>query len=102
MRILGIAGSLRRDSYNTAAPAAALALPSERSSCPRRPATIPPYNEYPTTRRTRPVRDLREQLPSADLCVQHPEYNASVPGCARTPSTGLAPFPETPCTPVPP
>ena len=83
MRILGISGSLRRDSHNTRLlRAAALALPPGAELVHYRDlAAIPPFNEdHEDLGAPEPVRALRSQLASADaLLFSTPEYNASVP-----------------------
>ncbi|MCW2643965.1 MAG: NAD(P)H-dependent oxidoreductase [Pseudonocardiales bacterium] len=84
LRVLGISGSLRRDSYNSRLlELASLHLPGTAEY--RRYAglkAVPPFDEddevppYPAA-----VADLREQIRWADgLLVSTPEYNASVPG----------------------
>jgi chromate reductase, NAD(P)H dehydrogenase (quinone) len=87
MRILGISGSLRRDSYNTRLlRAAALALPSGAELVLYdRLAAIPPFNEdHESEGAPEPVRDLRAQVASFDgLLFSTPEYNASIPGVLK-------------------
>jgi chromate reductase len=85
MRVLGISGSLRRDSYNTALlRAAAERLPDGVEFIPfERLAEIPAYDadleemaETPAT-----VAALREEMRAADaVLVATPEYNHSIPG----------------------
>jgi chromate reductase len=78
MKVLGISGSLRRDSYNTAllrnAPVA-LELWQELKS-------IPPYDEDDDVEPTPPaVARMRAAVAGADaILFATPEYNASVPG----------------------
>jgi chromate reductase, NAD(P)H dehydrogenase (quinone) len=84
VKILGISGSLRRDSHNTKLlRAAASALPSgvELVLCDGL-ATLPPYDEDADVHPAPPaVEHLREQIAAADaLLIATPEYNASVPG----------------------
>ncbi len=84
MRVLGISGSLRHDSHNSALlraaaerrPAGAELVPFERLG------EIPPYDEdvevaaVPTV-----VRELREAIREADaVLIATPEYNHSIPG----------------------
>jgi chromate reductase len=84
MKVLGISGSLRRDSYNTALLRAAQA---------RLPAgvelelwdglkAIPPYDEDDDTDRApAAVADLRAAIADADaVLISTPEYNSSIPG----------------------
>jgi chromate reductase, NAD(P)H dehydrogenase (quinone) len=84
VKILGISGSLRRDSHNTKLlRAAAGALPSgvELVLCDGL-AALPPYDEDADVHPAPPaVEHLREQIAAADaLLIATPEYNASVPG----------------------
>jgi chromate reductase, NAD(P)H dehydrogenase (quinone) len=84
MRVLGISGSLRRESHNTALlRAAAELLPS--------PATleifdglkqVPPYDEDDDgSGAPAAVRRLREAVAEADaILIATPEYNSSIPG----------------------
>jgi chromate reductase, NAD(P)H dehydrogenase (quinone) len=84
MRVLGISGSLRRGSHNTALlRAAAELLPP--------PATleifdglkqVPPYDEDDDGARTpAAARRLREAVAAADaILIATPEYNSSIPG----------------------
>jgi len=85
MRILGISGSLRRDSHNLRLlRAAAAELPPEASfEWWDELAQVPPYNEDEDTAvpRHAAVRDLRAALLGADaVVISTPEYNGSVPG----------------------
>lgn len=87
MRILGISGSLRSDSYNTRLlRAAAFALPPGAELVPYEglPA-IPPFNEdHEDDTTSEAVHVLRAQVASADaLLFSTPEYNASVPGVLK-------------------
>lgn len=84
MRVLGISGSLRHDSHNSALlRAAAERLPAGAELVPfERLAEIPPYDEdvegegVPEV-----VRDLRQALRGADaVLIATPEYNHSIPG----------------------
>ena len=87
MRILGISGSLRRDSHNTALlRAAALELPPEAELVALEGlATIPPYDEdADVDPAPAAVERLRAQVAAADaLLISTPEYNASVPGVLK-------------------
>lgn len=84
MRVLGISGSLRRDSHNSAL---------LRSAAKRLPAgaelvlfeglgAIPPYDEDVEVRSVpEPVRELRQAIRDADaVLIATPEYNHSIPG----------------------
>ena len=84
MRILGISGSLRRDSYNTKLLRAAeeLVAANVRFEHYDELESVPPYNEDRDTQGAPPaVARLREAIAGADaLLIATPEYNASVPG----------------------
>jgi chromate reductase len=84
MKVLGVSGSLRRDSHNSALlRAAAERLPAGAELIPYEGlAEIPPYDEdaeldgVPES-----VRDLREAIRDADaVLIATPEYNHSIPG----------------------
>jgi chromate reductase len=84
MRVLGISGSLRRDSHNSAL----LRVAAERLPAGAELAfyeglsEIPPYDE--DVERDAPpeaVRELREAIAEADaVLIATPEYNHSIPG----------------------
>lgn len=86
IHVLGISGSLRRKSYNTAALRAALQLlPAGMTMETFDIAEIPLYNEdvreqgFPA-----PVERLRGKIAAADaLLIVTPEYNYSVPGVLK-------------------
>lgn len=85
MRVLGISGSLRRDSFNTALlRAAAERLPDGVEFVAfDRLAEIPAYDADLEAGGPAPdaVNDLREQMRAADaVLVSTPEYNHSIPG----------------------
>jgi chromate reductase, NAD(P)H dehydrogenase (quinone) len=85
MRVLGISGSLRRDSYNTALlRAAAERLPGgvefvlfdRLGEIPMYDADLEESGETPAA-----VEALREEMRAADaVLVSTPEYNHSIPG----------------------
>jgi chromate reductase, NAD(P)H dehydrogenase (quinone) len=84
MKVLGISGSLRHDSHNSALlRAAAERLPAGAELIPfERLAEIPPYDEdvemagVPAV-----VEELREAIRDADaVLIATPEYNHSIPG----------------------
>jgi chromate reductase len=85
--VLGIAGSLRRGSYNAAALRAAveLAPPGMRIETFDRLRDIPPYDEDVRQQGFPPVvADLRARIKAADaLLIVTPEYNYSVPGMLK-------------------
>jgi chromate reductase, NAD(P)H dehydrogenase (quinone) len=86
VRILGIAGSLRRGSFNVATLRTAQELAPSGVTIDIFDITpIPLYNEdvrqqgFPT-----PVEDLRARIKSADgLLIVTPEYNYSIPGVLK-------------------
>lgn len=86
MHLLGISGSLRKDSFNTAAlRACQQLLPDGVRLSLFDIAPIPLYNEdlraqgFPAA-----VEDLRRQIAAADaLIIATPEYNYSVPGVLK-------------------
>lgn len=84
MRVLGISGSLRRDSYNSALlRAAAERLPAGAELVEwERLGEIPPYDADLEAAGTPPVvAELREAVRAADaLLLATPEYNHSLPG----------------------
>jgi chromate reductase len=84
MRVLGISGSLRRDSYNSALlRAAAERLPAGVELVEyERLGEIPPYDPDVEALGTPEVVDeLREAVRSADaVLIATPEYNHSLPG----------------------
>jgi chromate reductase len=87
MRVLGLSGSLRRDSRNRALLRAAAAHlpPGARLEPWERLAELPAYDEdLDTTRAPEQVRALREAIAAADAVLfATPEYNASLPGALK-------------------
>lgn len=89
MRVLGLAGSLRRDSHNRALlRAAAAALPPGAELVEwDRIAELPAYDEdldAASVPVPEPVRALREAIADADaVLIATPEYNASLPGALK-------------------
>jgi chromate reductase, NAD(P)H dehydrogenase (quinone) len=84
MRVLGVSGSLRRDSFNSALlRAAAERLPGGAELVEYEGlADVPPYDED-VERAGAPaaVETLREAVRSADaVLIATPEYNSSIPG----------------------
>jgi chromate reductase, NAD(P)H dehydrogenase (quinone) len=79
--ILGIAGSLRRDSYNRAALRAAQALaPAETTIDIFDLQGIPPFNQDEEQPPPAPVADLKTRIRAADaILMVTPEYNYSIP-----------------------
>ena len=87
MRVLGISGSLRRDSYNHALlREAAERLPAGVELVEfERLAEIPPYDADLEARATpAAVAELRQAMRDADaVLVATPEYNHSIPGVLK-------------------
>jgi len=85
LRILGIAGSLRRQSYNRAALAAATHLAPTGSTVETFDlAGIPPFNEDDEFRPPAAVMDFKTRIREADaILFVTPEYNYSVPGVLK-------------------
>ena len=85
MRVLGLSGSLRRGSLNTALlRAAAERLPAGVELVEfERLAEVPPYDEDLDAAPVAPdaVRELRDAILAADaVLIATPEYNHSIPG----------------------
>jgi chromate reductase, NAD(P)H dehydrogenase (quinone) len=84
MRVLGISGSLRHASHNSALlRAAAERLPGGAELIPfERLGDVPPYDEDVEAGSVpEVVRDLRNAIRDADaLLIATPEYNHSIPG----------------------
>jgi chromate reductase len=86
LNVLGVAGSLRKGSFNKAALRAAIELAPEGMTIePFDIAPIPLYDEdvkakgFPA-----PVQALREKIRAADaLLIVTPEYNYSIPGVLK-------------------
>jgi chromate reductase, NAD(P)H dehydrogenase (quinone) len=87
MRILGLSGSLRRDSHNTRLLEGArlLLLPSGVELVLfDQLAAIPPYSEDDEHESSPAVAALSAAIAGADaLLVATPEYNASIPGTLK-------------------
>jgi len=86
IKILGISGSLRKGSFNSALLREAQALAPDGMTVDTADiSAIPLYNEdvrekgYPT-----PVQTLREEIRAADaVLIVTPEYNYSIPGVLK-------------------
>jgi len=99
LRILGISGSLRRDSHNTGLlRAAARALPPGAELVRFDGlAELPPFDEdADVTPGPGPVERLRAAIAEADaVLISTPEYNASVPGVLKNAIDWASrPFPD--------
>jgi chromate reductase len=86
MRILGLSGSLRRDSHNTRllkATAALLPAGAELVLFDQLGA-IPPFNEDQEHTPPPPVMALKQAVEQADaVLIATPEYNHSIPGVLK-------------------
>ena len=83
MRVLGVSGSLRRDSYNTRLlRAAAELLPPEAELVLfEELKALPPFDEDDEQAPAGAVESWREAIAGADaLLFATPEYNSSIPG----------------------
>src|SRR4051812_23997631 len=84
MKVLGVSGSLRRDSHNTTLLRAAAELlpPSVELELFDGLKAVEPYDEDDDVRAgPGGVRRLREAITSADaVLIATPEYNSSLPG----------------------
>lgn len=86
IKLLGIAGSLRKGSYNKLALRAAMELkPADMEIESFDIAPIPPYDEDLRQQGFPPaVQELRERIRAADaLLIVTPEYNYSIPGVLK-------------------
>ena len=102
MRVLGISGSLRRDSHNTRLLRAAAELlpPGAELVLFDGLAAVPPYDEDADVEPAPAgVRALRDAIAAADaLLISTPEYNASIPGVLKNAIDWASrPFPGTSC-----
>ena len=98
MRILGIAGSIRRGSHNRRLlRAAGDALPSGADLVAWDGlAWLPAFDEDLETTPPEAVRELLEEIEAADaLLIATPEYNASLPGALKNALDWASrPFPD--------
>jgi chromate reductase len=98
MKILGISGSLRKNSYNTAALRAAQELLPQGVTLELFDLSpIPMYNEdiepFPPA-----VQALREHIAAADaLLIATPEYNHSISGVLKNALDWASCAPDPPC-----
>jgi chromate reductase len=98
MRILGIAGSLRRDSHNRRLLRAAGTLLPPGATLDEWDglAAIPAFDEDLETTPPDVVRDFLAEIATADaVLIATPEYNASVPGALKNALDWASrPFPD--------
>ena len=85
VRILGIAGSLRRESYNRAALRAATELVPEGASMETFELDgIPGFNQDEEHQPPAKVTELKKRIREADaILIVTPEYNYSIPGVLK-------------------
>lgn len=85
IRILGIAGSLRRRSYNRAALRAAQGLVPEGATLDTLELEgIPPFSEDDERQPPAKVVELKKRIREADaILIVTPEYNYSIPGVLK-------------------
>jgi chromate reductase len=99
LKVLGVSGSLRRGSYNTAALRAAQELaPEEMSIEIGAIGDIPIYNaDVQAQGFPAPVTALAEKMRAADaVLIATPEYNYSIPGGLKNAIDWLSRLPEQP------
>jgi chromate reductase len=99
MRILAIAGSLRRDSHNKQLLRVAAQLLPEDIELDwfERLKAIPPYDaDDDISSAPAPVQAMRDSIAAADaLLIATPEYNASIPGVLKNALDWASrPFPD--------
>jgi chromate reductase len=86
LTILGIAGSLRKDSYNRAALRAAQQLvpAGARLDIYELDANLPGFNEEQERQPPQSVVELKSRIRAADaILIATPEYNYSIPGVLK-------------------
>jgi len=85
IRILGIAGSLRKDSYNKALLRAAVQLAPKSAVIETFDLEgIPPFNQDLETQLPEKVKDFKAKIRAADaILIVTPEYNYSIPGVLK-------------------
>jgi chromate reductase len=84
-RILGFAGSLRKDSYNKALLMAALELVPESVELEIFDLEgIPPFNQDLEHQPVEKVKEFKAKIRAADaILIATPEYNYSIPGVLK-------------------
>ncbi len=99
LKVLGISGSLRRGSYNTAALHAAEALAPEGMTIEQALiADIPFYNaDVQAQGFPQPVLALGEKIRGSDaVLIASPEYNYSIPGVLKNAIDWISRLPDQP------
>jgi chromate reductase len=85
IKILGFAGSLRKDSYNKSLLRAALELvPKDAELEPFDLEGIPPFNQDLENQPPEKVKEFKAKIRAADaILIVTPEYNYSIPGVLK-------------------
>ena len=85
VRILGFAGSLRKQSYNKAILAAAVEMVSENTTLEVFDLEgIPPFNQDLERQPPDRVKEFKSRIRAADaILIATPEYNYSIPGVLK-------------------
>ena len=86
IKIFGISGSLRKNSFNTAALKTAVSLAPENAEIEvfEKLGEIPPFNQDLEQTPPDVVKELKERIRAADaILFALPEYNYSVPGVLK-------------------
>ncbi len=85
IKILGIVGSLRKDSFNKALMLAALELVPENAEIEVfNIASIPLFNQDLESKPVQAVQDFKAKIRAADaVLIATPEYNYSIPGVLK-------------------
>ena len=85
VRILGFAGSLRKQSYNKAILAAAVEMVSENTTLEIFDLEgIPPFNQDLERQPPDRVKEFKSRIRAADaILIATPEYNYSIPGVLK-------------------
>ena len=85
IKILGIAGSLRKNSFNKALLRAAVELaPADAEIETFDIAGIPPYNQDQDNDQPESVKEFKRKIREADaILIATPEYNYSIPGVLK-------------------
>ena len=99
LKVLGISGSLRRGSYNTAALKAAQALAPEDMSVEIASIADIPFYDADVQAEGFPalVQALGEQVRAADaVLIASPEYNYSIPGVLKNAIDWISRLPDQP------
>jgi chromate reductase len=85
IKILGFAGSLRKESYNKSLLRAALELvPKDAELEPFDLEGIPPFNQDLENQPAEKVKEFKTKIRAADaILIVTPEYNYSIPGVLK-------------------